>query len=111
MAIIDPEGLFLGDRMARLSTMARLYWPYMFLLSNAFGRFEVSYPKIISRAYSTFSEIPTVDEIHGYVSEYHSAYLLFLYRHEGSVWGQWDTSERYLKRHKDAQSLKSPAPN
>lgn len=97
--------------MGRLSTMARLHWPYLFLLSNACGRFEISYPKIISRAYSTFLEIPTRDEIHGYVSEYNSAYLLFLYRHDGSVWGQWDTSEKYLKTYKDSASLKSPAPN
>lgn len=111
MAIIDPEGLFLGDRMGLLSTMARLHWPYLFLLSNAFGRFEISYPKIVSRAYSTFSEIPTRDDIHGYVREYHSAFLLFLYKSDGSVWGQWDTSERYLKSYKDAISLKSPAPD
>lgn len=97
--------------MGSLSTMARLHWPYLFLLSNAFGRFEISYPKIVSRAYTTFPEIPTRDQIHGYVQEYHSAYLLFLYRHDGSVWGQWDTSERNLKTYKDSASLKSPAPD
>jgi|SRR5665213_319537 len=110
MAIIDADGFFNGDRMARLSLMARLNWPVLFLLGNAYGRLEINYAKIISTAYSRFPEVPTADQIHEWVSEYHSSYLLFLYQHESEVWGQWETSAKYLKKYADATSEKSPKP-
>lgn len=110
MAILDPDGMYLGDRMAKLSLKARLYWPYFFLLGNGFARFEVNYSKIVSRAFSTFPEIPSQAVVQSLVEEYAGAYLLFLYRHNGQVWGQWDTIDKYLPRHKTAADLKSPVP-
>jgi hypothetical protein len=45
-----------------------------------------------------------------YLGEYADAYLLFVYRAKGGLWGQFDTTEKYLPRHKDRASLASPAP-
>jgi hypothetical protein len=34
---LDPDGLFNGDRIAKLSLMARLYRPYFFAVANGYG--------------------------------------------------------------------------
>lgn len=108
--VIDPEGLFYGDRMARLTDMARLYWPYLFLASNGYGRLEINFAKITSKAFATFRKPPSVAELRGILEEYFNAYLLFLYKVNGQVWGQWDTSAKFLPRYHTAQDEASPAP-
>jgi hypothetical protein len=40
VAIIDPEGLFGGDRLRRCSNVAQLHWPRLFLGSDGFARLE-----------------------------------------------------------------------
>jgi hypothetical protein len=111
MAMIDPQGMYFGDRMAKLSLMARLHWPHIFLLQNGCGRFEINYPKIVGRAYATFTPVPTSTEIGKYIREYRDSYLLFVYKSNGQVWGQWDISEKFLPRYKDAEAINSPAPS
>lgn len=110
MPLIERDGLFHGDRMARLSLMARLHWPFLFCLSNDFGRIEINYPKI-AKEFSTFDRIPTQTEVFSYFHEYFREHLIFLYHHEGAVWGQFETSEKFLKKYKDAASIRSPQPN
>ncbi len=111
MAIIDPSGLYLGDRMAQLSDMARLHWPYLYLMGNGYGRFEMNYDKVVSIAYARFKKIPSRDELNSYVIEYRRAHLLFLYKSpSGQWWGQWDTLEKYLPRHKTISDEASPPP-
>lgn len=111
MAAIDPDGMFYGDRMAKLSLMARLYWAYFYVASNGYARIEINYQKLISTVFSSFPVVPTRDELTGYVMEYHEAYLLFVYQANGQIWGQWTTSEKFLPRHKTAKDEASPCPN
>jgi hypothetical protein len=112
VSIIDPDGLFNGDRLRKCSNAARLYWPYLFLVSNGFGRFEVNYSKIVARAFSGFSPVPSQHEIERLILEYKSNYLLFLYPSpDGNLWGQWDTRQTLLKKHKTASDKRSPAPD
>lgn len=110
MAIINPEGLFGGDRLAKCSDKARLYWPFFFLASNGFGRLEISYRKLLTKAFSSFQSPPSEQEVLELLREYQKNYLLFLYACDGILWGQWDTDSKNLPRHHTAQDKQSPAP-
>jgi hypothetical protein len=110
MAIIDPDGLFNGDRFRLLSNQARLYWPYFFLASNGFGRLEINYHRIVAKAFSTFDPIPQESELMKHIRDYQGAYLLFVYESGGQLWGQWDCPEKLLKKFKTSADRSSPAP-
>src|SRR5208337_1667582 len=86
VAIIDPEGLFGGDRLRRCSNLAQLHWPRIYLASDGFGRIEINYARIVGRAYPTFNPIPPQEEIHNYIQEYAANWLLFLYQANGQQW-------------------------
>jgi hypothetical protein len=88
---IDPDGLFNGDRMAKLTLMARLYWPYFFSAANGYGRLEINYLRLTAKMFSRFPSVPTKPEVMGWIEEYAENYLLFLYRANGVLWGQFDT--------------------
>ncbi len=108
--MIDPEGLFGGDRLRRCSNAAQLHWPRLFLASDGFARLEINYARIIGRAYPTFNPAPSEAELQVYLQEYAKNYLLFLYEVDGQVWGQWDTPPKYLPRYKTATDRRSPIP-
>lgn len=110
MAIIDPDGLFNGDRLRQCSDMARLHWPYLFLAANGYGRFEVNYRRIATAVYVDFHHPPTEEEFYGYIGEYRRRHLLFLYEARDQIWGQWDCKPGSLKRHKTAKDRTSPEP-
>jgi hypothetical protein len=110
MAIIDPDGLFNGDRFRHCSNQARLYWPYFFLASNGYGRIELSYHRIISTAFSTFNPKPTEADFWRFISEYRNANLLFAYKFKGTLWGQWDCPKKLLNKYQTISDRESPAP-
>lgn len=108
--IIDCEGMFGGDRMAKLSDRAKLFWPWLYLASNGYARFEINYRRILQRVFSGFADPPTEEQFVAYLKEYCDAYLLFTYRAGGQLWGQWDTSAKCLPRHKTTSDERSPIP-
>lgn len=110
MSVIDPDGLFNGDRLRQCSNAARLYWPYFFLASNGYGRIEINYHRLVSKAFSNFSPVPSEAELMRYLKEYESAHLLFLYQFKGQLWGQWDTDKKYLNKYQTAADKSSPEP-
>ena len=110
MILVDPDGLFNGDRLRRCSNTAQLHWPRLFLASDGFGRLEINYARIVGRAYPTFDPIPSEVELRSFVREYSENYLLFLYQVEGRLWGQWDTRTEFLPRYKTAIDRRSPIP-
>lgn len=110
MAVIDPSGLFKGKRLRKCSPKARLYWPYLFLLSNGYARIELDY-EAISDEFSSFREsAPTSDEIREILTEFSANHLLLVYRSNDQQWGQWDTKSSQLKEYKTAADKNSPAP-
>ncbi len=110
MAIIDPIGLFGGDRLRRCSNAAQLHWPRLFLASDGFGRLELNYARIVGHAYSTFKPVPSEQELRGWIREYAESFLLFVYEVNGQQWGQWDTRRELLPRYKTAADRRSPMP-
>ena len=110
MSIIDADGLFNGKRLRRCSNLARLYWPYLFLGSNGFGRFEVNYTRIVGRCFATFRPLPTEAELEGYIREYCGNNLLFVWNHESQLWAQWDAKPGSLPRYKTAADRRTPSP-
>lgn len=111
MAIIDPKGLFLGDRLAMCSDTAKLHWPWMYAAANNYARLELNYRKVVSTAYTNFQMPPTELEFWKLITEYRNRFLLFVYTTaEGVVWGQWQTNERYLLGKKNAEDRRSPTP-
>jgi hypothetical protein len=110
MAAIDPDGLFNGERLASCSDLARLYWPYFYAASNGYARIEISYDRFISRALHSFKLKLTKEQFFGLIREYRDNYLLFLYKSQNTLWGQWVTDSKYLPRHKTAKDNESPEP-
>lgn len=111
MPVIDPDGYFGGDRFDDVSDVARMMWPSFYIASNTMGRLELNYFKVTAKAFSRWKVKPTEQEFWDLIQEYTNAYLLFVYQAtDGQLWGQWDTSERFLARHKLAADLRGPAP-
>ena len=112
MAIIDPNGLFYGDRLARCSDEAQLHWVRFFTASNTFARLELNYRQIISTAYGSFKSKPTEEQVAGWVREFHENFLLFIYTApNGSLWGQWLTSKENLRKYQTSTDKRSPGPD
>ena len=112
MAIIDPEGLFSGERLAACSDLAQLYWPRFFLAANSCGRIELSYKSLVSRVFGNFQSPPKSEELWKIFREYDDNYLAILYQSEsGTWWCQFITSEKYLPKYKKTRDYLSPAPS
>lgn len=110
MSIIDPEGLFNGDRLRCCSNTAQLHWPRLFLASDGFARLEINYARIIGRAYPTFHPHPSETELQSYFEEYSQNRLIFMFSANGQLWGQWDTRSELLPRYKTSADRRSPIP-
>lgn len=110
MAYIDSSGMFGGDRMAMLSDSARLAWPWFWCASNSVGRIELNYRSFVANAFRQFKKPPTEQTFWDWVSEYHECFLMFAYKYESKVWGQWDVSEKYLPTYKTKSDEKTPPP-
>lgn len=110
MAIIDRDGLFHGDRLRRCSDTARLWWPYLFLAANGFGRFELNYTRLTTEAFAGFACPPTEESLWGLIAEYRKAHLLFLYECGGQIWGQWWCKPGSLPRYQTNKDRESPEP-
>jgi hypothetical protein len=70
----------------------------------------LNYRRLHARIFCTFEEPPTEEEFYSYINEYQQNYLLFVYRCNGQLWGQWDTPDANLPRYKTAADNRSPEP-
>jgi hypothetical protein len=111
MAIIDPEGLFEGERLAACSDLAQLYWQRLFLAANSCGRMEMTYASIIGKVFKTFRNPPTEEALWSVFEELERCYLVILYEVDGVWWCQFVTSEKYLPKYKKARDEASPTPS
>ena len=111
MAIINPDGLFSGERLAQCSDEAQLHWPRLFTASNSLARLELDYHKIIDKVYAGFRLKPSEVQLSSWLTEYNHNFLLFVYDGpDGSLWGQWLTDKAYLSKYQTAADRRSPAP-
>lgn len=111
MAIIDPRGLYYGERLRKCSDSARLYWPYLFLAANGFGRLEINLRQIIEQIFIDFKNPPAEEGLADLFLEYRDNHLIFLYESSvGEIWGQWYCKQNCLPRFKTAADHRSPAP-
>lgn len=110
MAVINPEGLYQGDRLRRCSDEARMAFPHVYLSGNNYARLELNPIKIQATVFSTFNTPPSIEIITKWIQEYRAQGLLFIYSADGQLWGQWDTRQEWLPRHKNAADQRSPAP-
>ena len=111
MSLIDPEGMFGGERMAMLSDRARWVWPWLWCGSNTYGRIELNYRGVVTTVFRQFKKLPTEDQFWSWVKEFRDCFLLFVYRYEGQLWGQWDCPDRCLPPHKRSSDQLTPEPN
>ena len=110
MPVIDPTGLFEGDRLSACSDQARLMWPYLFCISNGYARLEVSLRHIRQKCFSSFQAPPSEQAIAEILREYADNFLILPYESEGRQWVQFDTSQKYLPKHKSKKDQDSPGP-
>ena len=109
--IIEPEGLFGGERLAACSDLAQLYWPRLYIGSNGYARLELSYPSIISKIFRNFRKVPDQKTLWNVFREYEANYLAVLYEADGTWWCQFATSEKFLPRYKTRRDSESPSPS
>jgi hypothetical protein len=110
MPVIDPEGLFDGERLAACSDKAKIFWPYIYCSTNGYARIELNPRQIRQRCFASFTDTPSEQDIMSVLQEYAENYLLLVYEHEGREWGQFDTDAKYLPRHKSKKDDASPSP-
>lgn len=110
MAILEPEGLFGGDRLAALSDKARVYWPWLYTASNSFARLELNCRNIISRCFPAWANKPSEQQIMLFIREYADNFLLFVYSRNGQEWVQFDTPAKCLPTFHTKRDKASPAP-
>lgn len=112
MALIDPKGLLYGERLGDCNDEAQLHWPRLFATSNGYGRTELSYDRLCDTVYSSFKKKPTHAQLSAWFQDYQTNFLLFIYEApDGSIWGQWITSEKFLPKYKTSVDRQSPAPD
>lgn len=110
MAIIDPDGLFHGERLAACSDRAKLMWPWLFTAANGYARLELSHRAIVAEVFRNFSEPPTENELWDVMEEFANNFLVILYESHGVWWAQFDTSQKWLPKYKTKRDEESPAP-
>jgi len=110
--LIDAKGLFFGERLKVCSDEARLHWPWLYAAANGYGRLELNYAKLMDTVYASFRAKPSLEAVSGWLQEYAANFLVFVYSApDGSLWAQFETSEKYLPRFKTAADRQSPKPD
>jgi hypothetical protein len=85
-------------------------WPYLYLLSNGFGRIEFDLDAVAFKFASFATAAPSPSELGAFFEEYQLQHLILLYEADGQTWGQWDTRRSHLKKFKTVKDTESPAP-
>jgi hypothetical protein len=110
--MIEELGIFEGERIARCSKMAQLYYPRLIMASNGFGRLRIDYSMIVSKCFPMWrrEDLPTESELLSYIAEYYQHQLLFVYKFDGQTWGQFDVLPKTYGTYRSKQDKRSPDP-
>ena len=109
--LIYPQWLN-GDRLSRCTDEAQMHFPRLVSIANGYGRMELSYRSILLTAYPHITAKPTKEQILGWIREFQTNRLLFIYTApDGTPWAEWtEVPPNALPRFKTAADNKSPAP-
>ncbi len=111
MAIINPQGLLRGERLAACSDNAQNWWPRLFLAANGFARIELSYSSIVQECFAGYRKKPTEAQLWDVIEEYETNCLAVVYETaDGLTWLQFITPEKCLRKYKTKDDDESPAP-
>lgn len=110
MPVIDPKGLFEGQRLAACSDRAQSSWPRLYCAANGYARLELHAPSIIGRCFAYFQDPPSVEQLMAAFVEYAENFLVIPYQVRGQFWIQFATEDKFLRRRKTADDERSPAP-
>jgi hypothetical protein len=110
LAVIDRDGLLYGDRLAKCSDAAQLWFPRYFASSNTCARFELNYEKLLTTVFASLKKKPTKQEFWNHMVEYNKNFLLFTYDVAGVIWGQWWTAEHFLQKYPLNADKRTPTP-
>jgi hypothetical protein len=110
VAVIDRDGLLYGDRLAKCSDAAQLWFPRYFASSNTCARFELNYEKLLTTVFASLKKPPTKSEFWNHMVEYNKNFLLFTYDVAGVIWGQWWTAEHFLQKYPLNADKRTPVP-
>jgi hypothetical protein len=79
-------------------------------LSNGYARLELDYECIADELASFRDEAPDPKQLTSWFAEYEANHLIFVYKVNDQVWGQWDTKRSMLKEYKTTGDKDSPNP-
>jgi hypothetical protein len=72
----------------------------------------LSYERLSDTVYQSFKKRPTCAQLSAIFQDYQNNFLLFVYEApDGSIWGQWITSDKFLPKFKTQADRNSPAPD
>lgn len=108
---IQAHGLHHGERLRKCSDEARLWWPYLFLAANSYGRMRLSYARFLSDVAVDFDQPPTEEKYWALFKEYRDRHLAFLYQHgDDEIWCQWYCARGSLPKYQRKEDIASPEP-
>src|SRR6202040_286827 len=71
-----------GRRLRRCAPLARLYWPVLYSLSNAYCRIELDY-ELMSDKLTSFRDLaPDADRLAQMFEDYRANHLLYIYKYK-----------------------------
>jgi len=111
MAVIDPDGLFEGERICACSDEAQNWFARLFCAANNYGRMPLDVPALIQRCFASYRVKPTHDQVMDVIHEYVENCLILPYRADGHVWVQFAAKEKWLRGYKTTADERSPAPS
>jgi hypothetical protein len=111
MAVIDPHGLFNGERLRACSDRAQDLWPRLYIACNNFARMQLDPDEIIRCCFGGYRVKPTREQLLAVIAEYRDNFLVLPYKVSGRVWLQFATQNKWLRHHKSAIDKNSPEPS
>jgi hypothetical protein len=108
--LIDSQGLIRGRRLRKLSSKARLLYPFLLGMTNFYGRIELD-AEAISNDLRLLKD-DTLDEgkVAEIFSEFCKANLAVEYAGKSTTWIQFDTPLRFRAEYPTSADNASPAP-
>jgi hypothetical protein len=111
MAVIHEKGLLEGKRLRRCTPLARLFWPYLYCLSNGLCRIELDCELLADKLLTFRDMAPDAEQITEMFAGFEKNHLIYIYQFKDQRWGQWDFVDTTdIKRHPTKEEQRSPQP-